>query len=135
MYLYMYVCILIEVNSILSVKTSDIAENSATLNAVLPCSSPDLKLFLSNVTLNNMKVTVKNISDTTDADNESVYSHPNHAILLKDLKSDTTYNYCVIAINATNATNVTYTTNATNMMQVGKPMCGNFTTSKNIEGN
>ena len=44
------------------------------------------------------------------------YSYPTQTITLSCLNSDTTYNYCVVA------------TDATNMGQVGEPMCGSFTT-------
>ena len=44
------------------------------------------------------------------------YSYPTQAITLNCLNSSTTYNYCVIA------------TNITNMVEVGKPLCGSFTT-------
>ena len=45
-----------------------------------------------------------------------IYSYPIQTITLSCLNSGTTYNYCVVA------------TDATNMGQVGEPVCGNFTT-------
>ena len=44
------------------------------------------------------------------------YRYPIQTILLIGLNSGTTYNYCVVA------------TDATKMIQVGEPVCGNFTT-------
>ena len=44
------------------------------------------------------------------------YSYPIQTITLSCLNSGTTYNYCVVA------------TDATNMVQVGEPVCGSFTT-------
>ena len=76
----------------------------------------DLLCFISTLKINDMDVDVEN---TTDNGNGSMmaYNYPNHTILLTGLKSGTTYNYCVIAMNATN------------MEEVGEPMCGNFTTA------
>ena len=55
------------------------------------------------------------------------YSYPTQTITLSGLNSDTTYSYCIVAINITN------------MMEVGEPVCGSFTTQKIItktnEGN
>ena len=95
---------------------SYIREDSATLSSEMPCFSPDLLCTVTDLITNDMIVTVKN---TTDNDNELVmtYSYPNCIILLSDLNSGTTYNYCVVAINATT------------MVQVGEPVCGNFTTN------
>ena len=116
-YVHSYIRInLIGVNTILSVGVSYIREDSATLSSEMPCFFPDLLCAITDLTTNNMIVTVKS---TTDNDNGLVmaYSYPNCIILLSDLNSGTTYNYCVVAINATT------------MVQVGEPVCGNFTTN------
>ena len=107
---------LIGVNAILNVGVSDIREDSATLTSEMPCFFPDLLCAVTDLIINDMIVTVKN---TTDNDDELVmaYSYPNCIILLSYLNSGTTYNYCVVAINATT------------MVQVGEPVCGNFTTN------
>ena len=49
-------------------------------------------------------------------DSLMTYSYPTQTITLTGLNSGTTYNYCIVA------------TDMTNMMEVGEPMCGNFTT-------
>ena len=117
-----YLCI--GVNAILSVKVSDMTEDSAKLNSETPCLSSDLKCDIFNLTTNNMSVTIEN---TTNISVSSIlYSYPSCTILLTGLKSGTTYSYCLIAINDT--------TNDTKVVQVGKPMCGNFTTSTHDEG-
>ena len=89
--------------------------DSATLICELPCFSPDLQCVISNLTTNNMNIKVP---ITTGPVTGSVmsYSYPTQAITLNCLNSSTTYNYCVIA------------TNITNMVEVGKPLCGSFTT-------
>ena len=92
-------------------------ENSATLICELPCFSPRLKCVISHFITN---VNVANISsDITGS--VMAYSYPTQTITLSGLNSGTTYNYCVIA------------TNTTSMMEVGEPVCGNFTTRKIID--
>ena len=44
------------------------------------------------------------------------YSYPTQAMIISGLDSGTTYSYCVILYNITD------------MMEVGEPVCGNFTT-------
>ena len=51
------------------------------------------------------------------------YSYPTQTITLSCLNSGTTYNYCVVA------------TNATNMMPVGEPVCGRYTTRNIVSEN
>ena len=51
------------------------------------------------------------------------YSYPTQTITLTCLNSGTTYNYCVVA------------TDATNVVQVGEPVCGSFTTRNIISDN
>ena len=85
----------------------------------LPCFSSNLECVLSHFTLNNMDVNVTNsTSDITGS--LMTYSYPTQTIIITaiGLNSDTSYNYCIVA------------TNTTNMMEVGEPMCGNFTTIK-----
>ena len=94
---------------------SDITENSATLICELPCFSPNLRCVVSQFTTNNMDVNVASGSGQVTG-SLMAYSYPTHTITLSCLNSGTTYNYCVVA------------TDATNMGQVGEPMCGNFTT-------
>ena len=48
------------------------------------------------------------------------YSYPTQTVTLSGLNSDTTYEYCIVA------------TDITNMMEVGEPVCDNFTTWKII---
>ena len=117
-----YLCI--GVNAILSVEVSDITEDSAKLNSETPCLSSDLQCDIFTLTTNNMSVTIENTTNTPVS--LMLYSYPSCTILLTGLKSDTTYSYCLIAINDT--------TNDTKVVQVGKPMCGNFTTSTHNEG-
>ena len=51
------------------------------------------------------------------------YSYPTQTILLIGLNSGITYNYCVVV------------TDAINIIQVGEPVCGNFTTVINTIDN
>ena len=104
----------------------DITENSATLTCELPCFSSNLQCVISHFTTCCTDANVTNsTSDITGS--LMAYSYPTQTITLSGLNSDTTYNYCIVA------------TNATNMMEVGEPMCGSFTTQKTItktnEGN
>ena len=104
----------------------DITENSAALTFELPCFSSNLQCVISHFTTCCTNVNVTNITgDITGS--LMAYSYPTHTITLTGLNSDTTYNYCIVA------------TNATNMMEVGEPVCSSFTTQKTItktnEGN
>ena len=94
---------------------SDITENSATLICELSCFSPNLQCALSQFTINNMDVNVASGSSQVTG-SLMAHSYPTQTILLIGLNNGTTYNYCVIA------------TDVTNMVQVGEPMCSNFTT-------
>ena len=119
---FTYVCI--GVNAILSVEVSNKTGDSAKLNSETPCLSPDLQCDIYNLTANNMSVTIQTtINNITES--SMAYSYPSCTIPLTGLKSGTTYSYCLIAINVT----IYDATNSTKMAQVGKPMCGNFTTT------
>ena len=107
----------IGVNAIFSVDETNITENSVMLISELPCNSSNLECVISNFTVNNMDVNVTN-STSVITGSLMTYSYPTHTISVTGLNSDTTYNYCIIAINMTN------------MTEVGEPMCGNFTTIK-----
>ena len=76
----------------------------------------DLLCFISTLKINDMDVDVENTTDNGTG-SMMAYNYPNHTMLLTGLKSGTTYNYCVIAMNATN------------LEEVGEQMCGNFTTA------
>ena len=115
------------VNSILSVNKSDITENSATLISKLPCSSPELLCVVSHLATNNVDINMDidvDVNVTTTAgyvsDPEVTYDYPAHIITVNRLNSSTTYDYCIMVVNSTNTTD---------MPPVGKPMCGNFTTT------
>ena len=103
------------VNPVLSVEVGDITEDSATLICELSCSSPNLRCVVSQFTTNNMNVNVASGSGQVTG-SVMAYSYPTQSVSVSCLTSGTTYNYCVIA------------TNATNMVQVGEPVCGSFTT-------
>ena len=99
---------------ILSIDESAITENSAVLICELSCFSPDLQCVVSHLTTNNMDVKLNMACQITGS--VMAYSYPSQSITLNCLNSSTTYNYCVVA------------TNATDMGQVGEPVCGSFTT-------
>ena len=115
-----YTCVnsnTVGVNAILSISETSQLSDSVTLLCEMPCFSSDLQCVIFNLTANNMNI---DVSITTGPVTGSVmsYSYPTQAITLNCLNSSTTYNYCVIA------------TNITNMVEVGIPLCGNFTTEK-----
>ena len=60
----------------------------------------------------NVTIDTDNITDSVES-----YSYPIQTMIISGLNSGTTYNYCVILYNITD------------MMEVGEPMCGNFTTT------
>ena len=101
---------------------SDITENSATLICELPCFFSNLRCVVSQFTTNNMDVNVASGSGQV-TDSLMAYSYPTQTILLIGLNNGTTYNCCVVA------------TDAINMIQVGEPVCGNFTTAINTIDN
>ena len=107
----------IGVNAILSVDETNITENSCTLMSEVLCNSSNLQCVLSNITLNNVDVNVTNITDDI-IDSLMNYGYPTHPITVTGLDSDTSYNYCIVAMDMTN------------MTEVGEPMCGDFTTIK-----
>ena len=105
----------IGISPTLSIDESDITEDSATLICELSCFSPNSRCVVSLLTTNNMGANVVcAIGQVTGS--VMAYSYPTQTITLNCLNSDTTYNYYVIA------------TNATDMGQVGEPLCGSFTT-------
>ena len=59
-----------------------------------------------------MVLTSNNVTESVTS-----YNYPTQLITLTNLTSGTTYNYCVVAVNMTD------------VMQVGDPVCGNFTTA------
>ena len=103
------------VNAVLSVDESNITEDLATLNCEMSCFSSNLRCVVFQFTTNNMDVNVASGSGQVSG-SLMAYSYPTQTITLTCLNSGTTYNYCVVA------------TDATNMVQVGEPMCGSFTT-------
>ena len=105
------------VNAIISVTVDEsyIMEDSVTLTCELACFSPGLRCNLSNITTDNGDVVNVMTNDVNGS--RMAYSYPTQDIVVSDLKSGTTYNYCVIAID-----NVT-------MEKVGTPVCGHFRTT------
>ena len=77
---------------------------------------------MSQFTTNNMDVNVASGNGQVTG-SLMAYSYPTHTITLSCLNSDTTYNYCVVA------------TDATNVVQVGEPVCGRFTTRNIVSEN
>ena len=113
-----YICVFnnhVGVNALLSIDEGNIMEDSATLIWELSCSSPNLQCAVSQFTTNNMNVNVASGSGQVTG-SVMAYSYPTQSVSVSCITSGTTYNYCVIA------------TNATNMVQVGEPVCGSFTT-------
>ena len=88
----------------------------------MSCFSPNLQCVVSQFTTNNMDVNVASGSGQITG-SQMAYSYPIQTITLSCLNSGTTYNYCVVA------------TNATNMMLFGEPVCGNFTTRNIVSEN
>jgi len=95
--------------AILDVYIESVSCTLAILRCKLPCFSPGLECALFNFTKNNTHVVSTIGSDTS-------CNHQTQLITLTNLTRDTTYNYCVVAVNMTD------------MMEVGDPVCGNFTT-------
>ena len=81
----------------------------------MPCFSPNLQCVVSQFTTNNMDVNAASGRGQVTG-SLMAYSYPTQTILFIGLNSGTTYNYCVVA------------TDDINMIQVGEPVCGNFTT-------
>ena len=106
---------LVGVNALLSVHEDNITEDSATLICELSCFSPNLRCAVSQFTTNNINVNMASGSGQVTG-SVMAYSYPTQSLSVSCLTSGTTYNYCVIA------------TDATNMVQVGEPVCGSFTT-------
>ena len=112
---------LVGVNALLSVDENNITEDLVTLICELSCFSPNLQCTVSQFTTNNMNVNVASGSGQVTG-SVMAYSYPIQSVGVSCLTSGTTYNYCVIA------------TDATNMVQVGEPVCGSFTTRNIISG-
>ena len=93
-----------------------IMSTTATLDCTLPCFSPNVQCDVSNITPNNELM----ISYSRVMGSSMNYNYPTQQIMISNLKYDTLYNYCVVAINTTNN------------MTVGDPVCRSFTTPPGI---
>ena len=96
------------------------SHNLVILKCELPCFSPGLECTLVDLNSTATNITlltlVMNITSNVGGSDTS-YNYPTQLITLTNLTSDTTYNYCFVAVNTTD------------MMEVGDPVCGNFTTN------
>ena len=102
------------VAAILNVTLLNVSSTTAALECTLPCFSPNIQCSLFNITPNNIEViTYDDIMGSSMS-----YSYPTQQIMISNLRYNTTYEYCVVAIDTTN-----------NNMTVGDPVCGSFTTT------
>ena len=97
--------------------TEDVYLTSATLTCTLPCFSPNIQSSLFRISANNDNVmnTITNVISPVDGSVVS-YSYPTQNVVIDNLILNTTYTYCVGAINMITK------------REVGKPLCGNFKT-------
>ena len=107
------------VNAVLDVYIESVSHNLVILKCELPCFSPGLECALvdlistaTNITLLTL---IMNYTSSVSGSDTS-HNYPTQLITLTNLISDTTYNFCVVGFNITD------------MMEVGDPVCGNFTT-------
>ena len=89
----------------------------ATLECTLPCFSPNIQCRLFSITPNNNEV----ITYGGIIRSSMRYSYPTQQIMISNLRYNTTYEYCVVAVDTTN-----------NNMMVGDPVCGKFYTIAGI---
>ena len=105
---------LVAVQAIISVTEVTV---SNTLECTLPCFSPNLRCNLSNITTNGVDAVNIIVTNGNIVGSVMSYSYPTQRITISNLIDNTTYNYCVVAIDMTN------------MMKVGEPVCGSFVAS------
>ena len=124
MYIYIYAFVLqfVVVAAILNVMLLNVSSTTATLDCTLPCFSPNIWCRLFNITPNNIEV----ITNGGIMGSSMSYSYPTQQIIISNLRYNTTYEYCIVAVVATNSnpTNIT-----TNNMMIRDPVCGNFATT------
>ena len=116
MYIYIYAFVLqfVAVAAILNVMLLDVSSTTATLECTLPCFSPNIRCSLSTITPNYIEViTYGGIMGSSVS-----YSYPTQQIMISNLRYNTTYEYCIVAVDTT-----------TNNMTVGDPVCSNFITT------
>ena len=133
--IYIYTCTLyitlalplfLEINAILDVYIESVSCTLAILKCELPCFSPGLECALFNIAKNNTyaaSATVTTTSVVGARGSDASCNHQAQLIMLTNLTSDTTYSYCVVAINTTD------------MMKVGDQVCGNFATDTTASTN
>ena len=95
--------------AIVDLKIENITQSSATFVCILGCSSTGLQCMLRTSFGRSV------VNDITVPDDPG-YNYPTQLITLTNLRSGTTYNYCVIAVNVID------------MMEVGDVICGTITT-------
>lgn len=91
---------------------------SATLDCTLPCFSPDLHCAVFSIRANNANIMNTAITNVISPIVGSVmsYSYPTQKIYISNLIVNTSYNYCVTAVNINS------------MVKVGEPVCDYFRT-------
>ena len=105
------------VQAIISVTEENVSTTSATLDCTLPCFSPNLQCNLSDITTNGVDAVNINVTNGNIVGSVMSYSYPTQRITISNLIPNTTYNYCVVAIDMTI------------MIKIGEPVCGSFTTT------
>ena len=109
---YIFVAV---INPVLTSRDENTSHNSTVLKCELANFSVGLLCILYNISTNNADLTI--MSTVNGSNTNDIY--PTQLISLTNLTSGTTYNYCVVAVNVTT------------MMEIGDPVCGNFTTNDN----
>jgi len=99
----------------------NVTHNSANLKCELACFSPGLECALVNLSSNTIRSLAINGTNDVIGSNAS-YNYPTQQITLTNLISETTYEYCILAINMTN------------MTKIGSTVCKNFTALVIIAG-
>ena len=98
-----------------SVTEETVSTTSVVLVCTLPCFSPYLRCNLSNITTNGVNAVNISIIKGSIVGSMMSYSYPTQRITISNLMdNNTTYNYCVVAINMNN------------MTEVGEPVCDSF---------
>ena len=105
----------VNVNAIISIVEEDITENAAIFVCILACFSTQFECNITNTTAPTSSVGIISGSVTS-------YDYPTQALMFTELESDTTYEFCVVAINVTD------------MTEVGNLECRDFNTGGTIEG-
>ena len=108
------ICTYVAVQAVISVTVETVSTTNVTLDCTLPCFSPNLQCNLSNITTDGVDAVNIIVTNSNIVGSVMSYSYPTQRTTISNLIDNTTYNYCVVAIDMTN------------MMKVGEPVCGSF---------